>query len=290
MSIATELSRLQSDRNTIRTKLVELGMATGTDNLDALALAISELVNQGAVNVTVREGDTYTIPKGYHNGSGTVAGVSSGGNYFLQEKTVTPTKKLQNVTSDEGYFGLSAVTVNPIPDVYQDVSSVNVVAENVLTGKIFVTSTGEVLTGTMANNDTVNRTLSVTTVAYTIPKGYHSGAGKVTITLEDKTVTPTKSSQEITPTNGKVLSKVTVNPIPADYITTADADVVAANILQDKVAYAKGAKVIGTMANNADVSQTIDGITKTSVAIPPGYTTGGTVSLTGDIESALSAI
>ena len=35
---------------------------------------------------------------------------------------------------------------------------------------------------------------------------------------EEKTVTPTKSQQIITPTTGKYLSKVTVNTIPSSYI------------------------------------------------------------------------
>ena len=42
MSISVEISRIQTDRNTIRAKLVELGMASNTDNLDDLAAARSE--------------------------------------------------------------------------------------------------------------------------------------------------------------------------------------------------------------------------------------------------------
>lgn len=290
MSIALELSRIQTDRNTIRAKLVELGMATGTANLDALATAIDGIANQGAVSVTVKEGETYTIPKGYHNGSGTVSGVAGGGNYNLQSKTATPTKKQQNVTPDAGYYGLSDVTVAPIPDAYQDVSSVTAAAGDVLTGKVYVLADGTVTTGTMPNNGTVSKTLDATTITYTIPKGYHSGTGTVTITLETKTVTPTKSAQDITPTSGKVLSKVTVNPIPDNYIDTTDADATAANILVDKTAYVGGVKVTGTMANNGDTSGTIDGLTTTSASIPAGYTSGGTVSLTTDIEDALAAI
>lgn len=290
MSISTEISRIQADRNTIRTKLVELGMATGTDNLNKLASAIEGIVNQGAVSVTVQEGDTYTIPAGYHNGSGTVSGVAGGGNYSLQSKSVTPTKKQQNITPDNGYYGLSDVTVSPIPDNYQDVSSVNAVAGDVLTGKIYVTADGTVTTGTMSNNGAVNRTLDVTTISYTIPKGYHSGTGKVQIVLETKTVTPTKSVQDITPTAGKVLSKVTVAAIPDHYIDTSDADAVAANILADKTAYVKGAKVEGTMPNNGTTDGSIDGLTTTSYTILSGYTSGGTVNLTSDIEEALAAI
>ena len=290
MSIALELSRIQTDRNTIRAKLVELGMATGTANLDALATAIDGIINQGAVSVSVKEGETYTIPKGYHNGSGTVSGVAGGGNYNLQSKTATPTKKQQNVTPDAGYYGLSDVTVAPIPVAYQDVSSTTAAAGDVLTGKVYVLADGTVTTGTMPNNGTVSKTLDATTITYTIPKGYHSGTGMVTITLETKTVTPTKSAQDITPTSGKVLSKVTVNPIPDNYIDTTDADATAANILVDKTAYVGGVKVTGTMANNGNTSGTIDGLTTTSAAIPAGYTSGGTVSLTNDIETALAAI
>lgn len=290
MSISTEISRLQADRNTIRAKLVELGMATGTDNLTRLAAAIEALIDRGAVNVDVKEGETYTIPAGYHNGSGTVKGVSGGGNYALQEKNVTPTKKQQSVTPGDGYYGLSAVTVGAIPDIYQDVSSVTATAPDVLTGKIFVAADGTVVTGTMTNNGDVSKTLDGTTITYTIPKGYHSGSGVVSISLEAKTVTPTKSIQDITPTAGKVLSKVTVAAIPDEYITTTDADAIAANILDDKTAYVKGAKVTGTMPNNGSTSKSIDGLTTTSATIPAGYTSGGTISLTTDIEEALAAI
>ena len=290
MSIATELSRIQSDRNTIRAKLVELGMANNTDNLTKLATAIEGIINQGAVSVTVQEGDTYTIPAGYHNGSGTVSGVAGGGNYNLQSKTVTPTKKQQNVTPDNGFYGMSDVTVAPIPDAYQDVTSVTAVAGDVLTGKIFVASDGTVVTGTMANNGAVSKTLDGTTISYTIPKGYHSGTGTVKIVLETKTVTPTKSAQDVVPTNGKVLSKVTVAAIPDKSVDTSDADAVAANILVDKTAYVNKVKVVGTMPNNGETGGNIDGLTTTSVSIPAGYTTGGSVSLTSDIEDALAAI
>ncbi len=403
MSIATEFTRIQSDRNTIRNKLVELGMANSTDKLDALAGAIENLINQGAVKVEVREGETYTIPKGYHNGSGTVSGVKGGGNYTLQEKTATPTKKQQNVVPDNGYYGLSGVTVNPIPDAYQDVTSVTASAGDVLTGKVYVTKDGAVTAGEMLNNGAVNATLDATSITYTIPKGYHSGSGKVTLVLETKTVTPTKAAQNITPSSGKVLSKVTVNPIPAAYqdVTgvTATADkvltgsdfvdaegtvvsgtmvdhtgdgsivpltverntytipegyhdgertvsvalggtayvtptkeqqhiegswadngegnlihhgflndvyvqpipnnyqditVVTASpndVLEGKYyVSASGVKYEGVMADNGNVSDTIDGFSKTSVTIPAGYTTGGTITLTNDIENALKEI
>lgn len=286
MSIQTELSRIQGHRNTIRAKLVELGMATSTDNLDKLASAIEGLINQGAVSVTVQEGDTYTIPAGYHNGSGTVSGVAGGGSYNLQSKTATPTKKQQSITPDSGYYGLSDVTVAPIPDAYQDVSSVNAAAAEVLTGKIFVAADGTVITGTMANNGAVSKTLDGATVSYIIPKGYHNGSGTVKIVLETKTVTPTKSSQTVVPATGKVLSSVTVDPIPENFIDTTDADAVAGNILIDKTAYVGGVKVVGSMPNNGAVAQQLSP-SATSYTVPAGYHNGaGKVSIVTEEKTA----
>lgn len=291
MSIATELSRIQTNRNAIRTKLVELGMANNTDNLDKLATAIEGLINQGAVSVTVQEGDTYTIPAGYHNGSGTVSGVAGGGSYNLQSKTVTPTKKQQSITPDSGYYGLSDVTVASIPDAYQNVTSVTAVAGDVLTGKIFVAADGTVITGNMTNNGAVNKTLDGTTVSYTIPKGYHSGSGTVKIVLESKTVTPTKSAQTVTPSSGKVLSSVSVAAIPDAYQDVTAVTAEAADVLSgEKFVTSSGEVVTGAMPNNGAVDASIDGLTTMSATIPAGYTTGGAVSLTGDIEEALAAI
>ena len=290
MSISTELTRLQTARNKLRTKLIALGLVTATAKLDDCAAAVDSITNQGAVSATVQEGDTFTIPAGYHNGSGTVSGVAGGGNYKLQSKTVAPTKAQQAVTPDSGYYGLSDVTVSAIPDAYQDVSSVTATAADTLTGKVFVTSDGTVTTGTMANNGAVTKALDAATTSYTIPKGYHSGAGKVSVTVETKEVTPTKAAQEIVPSTGKLLSKVSVAAITNNYVDTGDADAVAANILDSKTAYVNGAKVVGTMPNNGSVTSSLDGLTTASVTIPAGYTSGGTVSLTSDIEDALAAI
>ncbi len=102
--------------------------------------------NNGAVagTITTKEGK-YTIPMGFHDGSGTCAidateqakiiasniregvtilGVtgtmSSSEGIKPQAKTVTPTFSQQTVMPDTGYNCLSQVTVNAIPTTYVD--------------------------------------------------------------------------------------------------------------------------------------------------------------------------
>lgn len=285
-NIATQITRIANDRNTIRNKMIDFGLAESTANLDALATAVSGIANNGAVSAQVKEGETYTIPKGYHNGSGTVSGVAGGGNYTLQSKSIAPTKSQQNVTPDAGYYGLSDVTVAAIPQAYQDVSTVTATAKDVLANKVIVTADGTVTTGTMPNNGAVAQKLDAATTSYTVPAGYHNGKGTVSVTVETKSATPTKEEQTVTPTEGSLLSSVTVGAIPAEYVDTTDGTATAAQILTGRTAYVAGEKVTGTMPNNSPAATVLDTETA-SYTIPAGYHDGtGSVSLSLETKSA----
>lgn len=293
MSTQTEITRLQNARNKIRTWLVGLGLATSTDKLEELATKAAAIKNQGAVDASVKEGESYTIPAGYHNGSGTVKGVSGGGNYNLQTKSVTPTKEQQSISPDQGYYGLSAVTVGAIPENYQDVSATTTKEGDVRANKVFIKSDGTTATGTLTDNGAVSKVLDATkdNQSYTVPDGIHNGKGAVSIVLENKAATPTKAAQDITPTAGKVLGKVSVAAIPAKYQDVSGVTAAAGDVVEGKkIVAADGSVVEGTMTDNGTLTGTIDGLTTTSYTIPAGKTSGGTVSLTNAIETALAAI
>lgn len=102
-----------------------------------------KMPNNSAVNGTIStKTGKYTIPQGYHDGSGTVqisqteqakivadnirqgvtilgvtGTMSTTEGEKRQEKTVTPTAQKQIVVPDAGYTCLTSVTVNPIPYV-----------------------------------------------------------------------------------------------------------------------------------------------------------------------------
>lgn len=291
MSTQTEITRLQEARNKIRTWEVGLGIATSTDKLDDLATKAAAIKNQGAVDANVKEGETYTIPAGYHNGSGTVKGVAGGGNYTLQTKKIIPTKEQQSVVPDAGNYGLSSVTVEAIPENYQDVSAVTVVEGDVRANKVFIKADGSTAAGTLADNGAVTKILDTTAdnQSYTVPAGIHNGKGTVSITLEEKTATPTKKAQDITPTAGKVLSKVTVAAIPAAYQDVTGVTAVAADVLTGKnIVGTDGAVIEGTMTDNGAVAKVLDASTgNQTYTVPVGYHSGeGTVSVVLESKTA----
>lgn len=189
MSISEQIIRIQTARNTIKDKLSSIGLVDSSAKLEACAEAINGITDNGAVSASVKEGESYKIPAGWHNGGGTVLGVAGGGNYKLDEtKTVTPTKGQQTITPGDGFYGLAGVVVNPIPAEYQDVSDVTAEAPHVLAGKIIVKADGTEEVGTMVDNGATNGTIDgLTVTSYTIPEGYHNGKGTVSLTGDIET-------------------------------------------------------------------------------------------------------
>ena len=133
--------------------------------------------------------------------------------------------------------------------VYVNTDDANAVAASIKNSeKAWVK--GKLVTGTMPVNAAVDKTLDTGTTTVAIPEGYTPG-GEVKIQVENKSVTPSKSAQDVTPASGKVLGKVTVAAIPAEYVTTTDATAEAGDIAKGETAYINGTKVTGTHTDPA---------------------------------------
>ena len=154
------------------------------------------LVDNSRGDITINQNGTY--PVNYK--ANAIVNVQPS----LQEKTITPTKAVQNVTPDSNYYGLSKVAVNPIPSNY-------------------IIPAGDI-------NINSNGTKDVSQ--------YKNAIVNVQPSLQEKTVTPTKSTQNVTPdSNYNGLSKVTVNPIPSNYIIPEGLKSIDSNGLYDVAAY-----------------------------------------------------
>jgi hypothetical protein len=104
-----------------------------------------------ADELTVTSNGSYTPASGKYYSKVTV-NTDSQTEFNLQTKQATPTTSPQSVTPDEGYNGLSSVTIAAIPSQYANISNVTAAVGDVLTGKTFVDSTGTQKTGTLAVN------------------------------------------------------------------------------------------------------------------------------------------
>ena len=106
------------------------------------------------------------------------------------------------------------------------------------------------------------------------------------VSLQEKTITPSESQQVITADmTYDGLSKVTVNAIPSQYITTIDADATESDIANGKTAYVNGTKIVGThvcssnggTTDTSDATATAEDIISGKTAYINGGKTTGTL-------------
>ena len=173
-----------------------------------------------------------------------VSKVVYGGNTLidLTMDTIKPEHLIKGYTA-HGADGEQITGTNDWDSNTQDATAAD---SEILSGKTAYVK-GTKKTGTMPNNGAVSGTISTKAGAYTVPKGYHDGSGKVQIAgteqaklipdnirdgvtvlgvtgtmsgsegvkPQSKTATPSTEEQVILPDSGYThLSQVTVAPIP----------------------------------------------------------------------------
>ena len=123
-----------------------------------------KMPNRGAVTQSLNAGGSYTIPAGYHNGSGKITGKMPNRGAVTQSLNAGG-----SYTIPAGYHnGSGKITANSLASQ----TSATATAANILTGKTAWVN-GSKITGTMANRGELNWSGSNTT--YTVPAGYYSG-------------------------------------------------------------------------------------------------------------------
>ena len=203
MSIATQIERLQGVRNQIRAKMVALGLSENTDLLQNLADDLDKVALRGDASTTL---DTSTRSK----------------------------------TLDAGYYTGGTIKV---PDDYFPVNSTNTTAtaNDVLSGKKFVNTSGSTVTGTIATAsssdvsgnvkgaDPTKITLTAAkalgsssttaTAKAVITKGLYTGSSNIEKDLTSKTLTATAEAK-LANTNGAI----SITASTSDIVKTSTGD------------------------------------------------------------------
>ena len=271
-TMATNITNLLSADTTVQTLVAQV--TTTADEVLSGEMFINDLgqaeagtmPNNVAEQKTLTPGNSYTIAKGYHDGTGIVTApalkdltfgtaddyeILAGETAYVNGVEVTGTmpnntpeqKTLQpgeSTTIALGYHdGTGTVSVPTLATLTPGTAE----ATEILTGETAYVN-GAKVTGTMPNNTPEQKKLAPGS-SYTIAKGYHDGTGKVTTD-------------------------------PLSTLTTATAE--ATEILTGETAYVNGNKVTGTMPNNGNINVTLNAGESTTIA--KGYHNGsGTVKV-----------
>ena len=216
------------------------------------------MANNGAVNQTLAANGTYTIPAGYHDGTGKVTQSLTGKDAATytpgtSDQTIAANQWLTGTQTIKGDANLVSTNIKSGVSIFGvsgnsnvvDTSAGDATAAQILSGKKAYVD-GALVTGSMANNGAVAPSALNAGGSYTIPAGYHNGSGKVT--------TNTLASQ-----------------------TSADAT--AAQILSGKTAWVNGSKITGSIASQA--AQTITPGTSNKT-IAAGKYLSGAQTIKGD--------
>lgn len=167
----------------------------------------------------------------------------------LQEKTATPTTSQQVIQADEGYDGLSSVTVNAVTSAIDE----NIIPTNIRTGKTILGVQGNL----EPDKPDQNKTVTPSTVQQVVVADTGYELAQVTVeAVPDETPELNAQDTALATQQTKIdeLESALDNKIALDLqAATSDANATAGDIAKNKTAYVNGVKVTG-VAENVDLS------------------------------------
>lgn len=196
---------------------------TADSGYDALSDVTVNAIQTETKSVT--SNGTYKPTNGKYFSSVTVNVPSE--TFNTQTKTVTPTESTQTISPDNGYNGLSTVTVNPISSTYIGSAVPTKGATTITPNSKSQTaiSSGTYATGNITVSAVPTETKNITANGtYTPSNGKYFSSVNVNVVgdafdTQSKSITPTESEQIVTPDAGyDGLSSVTVGAISSTYV------------------------------------------------------------------------
>lgn len=271
--LTTEGAKVITPNNSVQTAVRSGVYTTGAITVDAVSTETKKITANG----------TYSPSSGKYFSSVEVSVAGDVPTY--QSKTVSPSTLVQTVTADDGYDALSDVTINAIQ------TETKIVAPTTSTQKV-IPASGKYLTEVSVG------AIQTETKSVTSNGTYNPTSGKYfssvtvnvppeTFNTQEKTVTPTESTQTISPDNGyDGLSIVTVNPISSTYVgssvPTKGATTITPNA-NSQTAISSGTYATGNITISAVPTETKN-ITANGTYIPSDgkYFSSVNVSIIGD--------
>ena len=241
------------------------------------------MVNNGAIQENINADESYTIPAGYHNGSGVVKAASLS---VQTEATATETDIKSGQTA--WVNGKKIFGTHICEGLEEMTADATAISDDLLINKTAYVD-GSKITGTMPNNESVIKTL-MAGENFIIPKGYHDGTGTIdSASLESQTDADASANDIIYGKTAWVNGvKITGAHECSGGIDTSDATATEADILSGKTAYVNGEQITGTIQSvdqatpNIAVNQS--GLITASTTQDTGYVMSGTKSSTHQLN------